>query len=76
MTCVQLSNKSLLHLLLQLLSYMSQFFTSDRMAVVGVGVDHDQLCAEGSKFTPFNPTGNDGDPVLYMGGEQILVLGT
>ncbi|XP_064616899.1 cytochrome b-c1 complex subunit 2, mitochondrial-like [Liolophura sinensis] len=53
----------------QLQSYVSQFFTCDRLAVVGVGVDHDQLCAESSKFTPFNPTGNEGDPVLYLGGE-------
>ena len=54
--------------------FVKNYYTSGRMALVGVGVDHDFLVAEANKFTPFDSTGATGAKAKYHGGQNRFFI--
>ncbi|XP_046361721.2 cytochrome b-c1 complex subunit 2, mitochondrial-like isoform X2 [Haliotis rufescens] len=57
----------------QLLHYVKNYFTGERMALVGAGVDHDVLVNLAKKFTPFSSAGAASELAQYHGGGEIRV---
>eukprot|EP00916_Digyalum_oweni_P017939 GHVL01029766.1.p1 GENE.GHVL01029766.1~~GHVL01029766.1.p1 ORF type:complete len:456 (-),score=47.43 GHVL01029766.1:467-1834(-) len=53
----------------QLLHFMKTYFSTGRLALVGVGVDHDDLLAQAKQFTPFASAAIANDKAKYSGGE-------
>jgi len=53
----------------QLLHYMKTYFSTGRVALVGVGVDHDDLVAQAKTFAPFASAAVASDKAKYSGGE-------
>lgn len=49
--------------------YVQNFYTVDRMAIVGVGVDHDHLVGLCSSFKPNPSSGISTQKAKYAGGE-------
>ncbi|XP_067670729.1 cytochrome b-c1 complex subunit 2, mitochondrial-like [Haliotis asinina] len=57
----------------QLLHYIKNYYTGERMALVGAGVDHDVLVNLAKKFTPFSSAGAASEPARYYGGGELRV---
>jgi len=53
----------------QLLHYMKTYFSTGRVALVGVGVDHGDLVAQAKQFAPFASAAVASDKAKYSGGE-------
>lgn len=53
----------------QLLNYMKSYYSTGRVALVGVGVDHEELVECAQKFTPFASAATAADKATYGGGE-------
>ena len=56
----------------QLLHFMKAYFSTNRLAVVGVGVDHDQLLAHAKHLVPFAAANIANDKAKYSGGMSFL----
>jgi len=59
----------------QLLHYMKTYFSTNRLALVGVGVDHDELCAQAKNINPFASAEVATDKAKYSGGEIRVETG-
>lgn len=59
----------------QLLHYMQTYVSAGRLALVGVGVDHDQLVAQAKQITPFTSSGAANHKAKYSGGEIRMETG-
>ncbi|KAL8587809.1 hypothetical protein ACOMHN_021027 [Nucella lapillus] len=59
----------------QLLHFMKTYFSAGRLALVGVGVDHEQLLAHAKNITPFTSAGAVGNQAKYSGGEIRMETG-
>jgi len=59
----------------QLLHFMKSHFSTGRLALVGVGVDHDDLCAQAKKINPFASAEVASDKAKYSGGEIRVETG-
>ncbi|XP_046581871.1 cytochrome b-c1 complex subunit 2, mitochondrial-like [Haliotis rubra] len=57
----------------QLLHYIKNYYTGERMALIGAGVDHDVLVNLAKKFTPFSSAGAASEPARYYGGGELRV---
>ncbi|CAH1794749.1 unnamed protein product [Owenia fusiformis] len=49
--------------------YMRNFYTSERMSLVGLGIDHDTLVSYASQFNPTDGPGLATEKAFYRGGE-------
>ena len=56
----------------QLLAYHKKFYTLDRMALVGVGVSHEDLVAEGKSFTLGKGQNLSTEKSVYHGGQSVM----
>ena len=56
----------------QLMGFLQRFYTQGKMALVGTGVDHEELVAQGRNFIPFDETDFNMEKAVYHGGEQRL----
>lgn len=54
------------------MNYLKTYYSSGRMAVVGLGVDHDDLVEKASKFTPFSSSGVTPEKASYQGGRYTI----
>ncbi|KAK7506563.1 hypothetical protein BaRGS_00002038 [Batillaria attramentaria] len=59
----------------QLLHYMKTYYSTGRVALVGVGVDHDELVAQAQRFHPFSSAAIAADKAKYSGGELRVDTG-
>jgi len=59
----------------QLLHYMKANYTGGRVALVGVGVDHDALVAQARQMAPFAGAAAAADKAVYHGGEIRVETG-
>lgn len=59
----------------QLLHYMKTYMSAGRLALVGVGVDHDQLVAQAKQITPFTSAGVVNNKAKYYGDEHRMDTG-
>ncbi|XP_076458999.1 cytochrome b-c1 complex subunit 2, mitochondrial-like isoform X2 [Babylonia areolata] len=59
----------------QLLHYMKTYFSAGRLALVGVGVDHEHLVAQAKQITPFTSAGAVNNKAKYSGDEIRMEMG-
>ena len=52
----------------QLMHYIKNNYTTGRLALVGIGVDHDQLVAQAKQISPFSGAGIPENKAKYTGG--------
>lgn len=55
----------------QLLHYMKTYFSTGRLALVGIGVNHDELITQAKRLTPFSSAAIAANKAKYYGGEFI-----
>ncbi|KAJ8319159.1 hypothetical protein KUTeg_004250 [Tegillarca granosa] len=55
----------------QLLGYVGNNYVRDRMALIGVGVELEQLESLGSTWEIGSPSSSDNEKVVYCGGERL-----
>ncbi|XP_050390853.2 cytochrome b-c1 complex subunit 2, mitochondrial isoform X2 [Patella vulgata] len=60
----------------QLLNYVQTHYTNGRVAIVGVGIDHDQLVDEANKFNFFPAGPVAAEKATYGGGEIRINTGS
>ena len=53
---------------------MKTYFSAGRVALVGVGVDHDELIDHAKQFAPFVSAGVATDEAKYGGGVLGMTL--
>ncbi|KAL8558419.1 hypothetical protein ACOMHN_064766 [Nucella lapillus] len=54
----------------QLLHFMKAYYSTGRLALVGVGVDHEEMVGYAQKFSPFSAANIAHDTAKYYGGEM------
>ena len=52
--------------------FVENFYTADRMAIVGIGVDHDHLVDLSSTFKPKPSSGINPPKAKYAGGKTFV----
>lgn len=59
-------------------SYVNTFFTSGRFALVGVGIDQQELESLAQELKPYKPVSVPQEKAAYQGGlfEHFYVLAT
>ena len=64
----------MLHCILQLKSYVEEWFSGRRMVVVGVGVSHDELVKHAEASLSRVPEGmsTTDEQCEYVGGEECV----
>ena len=50
------------------MGFLQRFYTQGKMALVGTGVDHEELVAQGRNFVPFDETDFNMEKAVYHGG--------
>jgi hypothetical protein len=50
------------------MGFLQRFYTQGKMALVGTGVDHEELVAQGRNFIPFDETDFNMEKAVYHGG--------
>ena len=50
------------------MEFIQRFYTQGKMALVGTGVDHEDLVAQGRNSTPFDETDFNMEKAVYHGG--------